>query len=85
MHHQKKKLTGNLDEPEKGTGCDVFFHYGKERLMFRWGIIFLVIALIAAALGFGSLAGTAAWAAKIVFVVGIILFLVSLFTGRRRP
>ncbi len=43
--------------------------------MFRWGIIFLVIALIAAALGFGGLAGTAAGAAKIVFVVGIILFL----------
>jgi uncharacterized membrane protein YtjA (UPF0391 family) len=42
-------------------------------------------ALIAAALGFGGLAGTAAGAAKIVFVVGIILFLVSLFTGRRRP
>lgn len=34
--------------------------------MFRWGIIFLVIALIAAALGFGGLAGTAAGAAKIV-------------------
>lgn len=32
--------------------------------MFRWGIIFLVIALIAAALGFGGLAGTAAGAAK---------------------
>ena len=32
--------------------------------MFRWGIIFLIIALIAAALGFGGLAGTAAWAAK---------------------
>ena len=54
-------------------------------LMFRWGIIFLVIALIAAALGFGGLAGTAAGAAKIVFVVGIILFLVSLFMGRKRP
>ena len=53
--------------------------------MFRWGIIFLVIALIAAALGFGGLAGTAAGAAKIGFVVGIILFLVSLFTGRKRP
>ena len=51
--------------------------------MFRWGIIFLVIALIAAALGFGGLAGTAAGAAKIVF--GIILFLVSLFMGRKRP
>ncbi|RRM88058.1 DUF1328 domain-containing protein [Escherichia coli] len=57
----------------------------KETLMFRWGIIFLVIALIAAALGFGGLAGTAAGTAKIVFVVGIILFLVSLFMGRKRP
>jgi len=57
----------------------------KESFMFRWGIIFLVIALIAAALGFGGLAGTAAGAAKIVFIVGIILFLVSLFMGRRRP
>lgn len=56
--------------------------------MFRWGIIFLVIALIAAALGFGGLAGTAAGAAKIVFVVGIILFLVSLLQDAdvlRRP
>ena len=57
----------------------------KEKLMFRWGIIFLVIALIAAALGFGGLAGTAAGAAIIVFVVGLILFLVSLFMGRKRP
>ncbi len=53
--------------------------------MFRWGIIFLVIALIAAALGFGGLAGTAAGAAKIVFVVGIILFLVSLFMAENDP
>lgn len=53
--------------------------------MFRWGIIFLVIALIAAALGFGGLAGTGRWRRENVFVVGIILFLVSSFTGRRRP
>lgn len=53
--------------------------------MFRWGIIFLVIALIAAALGFGGLAGTAAGAAKIVFVVGIVLFLVSLFMAVNDP
>ena len=30
--------------------------------MFRWGIIFLVIALIAAAVGLGGRAGTAAGA-----------------------
>ena len=53
--------------------------------MFRWGIIFLVIALIAAALGFGGLAGTAAGAAKIVFVVGFILVLVCVCMGRTRP
>lgn len=53
--------------------------------MFRWGIIFLVIALIAAALGFGGLAGTAASAAKIVFVVGIVLFLISLFIAVNDP
>lgn len=52
--------------------------------MFRWGIIFLVIALIAAVLGFGTLAGTAATAAKIVFAVGLIVFLASLFTGRKK-
>ena len=53
--------------------------------MFRWGIIFLVIALIAAALVFGGLAGTAAGAATIVFVFGFFLFLVCLFMGRKRP
>ena len=42
--------------------------------MFRWGIIFLVIALIAAALGFGGLAGYRGMGSEIVFVVGIILF-----------
>ena len=35
--------------------------------MFGWTIAFLVIALIAAALGFGVLAGTAFAAAKIIF------------------
>ena len=45
--------------------------------MFSWGIIFLVVAIVAAALGFGRLSGTAAQAAKLVFIVGIILFIVN--------
>ncbi len=52
--------------------------------MFNWGIIFLLVAIVAAALGFGALAGTAAWAAKVVFVVGLILFVLNLLLGRRR-
>jgi uncharacterized membrane protein YtjA (UPF0391 family) len=50
--------------------------------MLSWAILFLVIALIAGVLGFGVVAGTAAWIAKALFVVFIILFLVSLISGR---
>ena len=50
--------------------------------MFRWGIIFLVVAVIAAGLGFGALSGTAAWAAKMVFIVGVILAVIGFVTGR---
>lgn len=51
--------------------------------MLRLAITFLVIALIAAALGFGGIAGTSAWIAKVLFVVFLILFAVSLLFGRR--
>ena len=51
--------------------------------MFSWGIIFLVVAIVAAALGFGRLSGTAAWAAKIVFIVGLILFIINIVMGYR--
>ena len=54
--------------------------------MFSWAIAFLIVALIAAALGFGSLAGTAIVAAKLIFVVGIVAFLASAALGMtRRP
>ncbi len=53
--------------------------------MLRWAILFLVIALIAALLGFGTLAGTAAWAAKITFLVFLVLFAMSMILGRRVP
>lgn len=51
--------------------------------MLSWSLTFLVIALIAAALGFGGIAGTAVGIAKILFFVFIVLFLLSLIFGRR--
>ena len=51
--------------------------------MFSWAIIALIIALIAGVLGFGVLAGTAAWIAKAFFVLGAIIFVIGLITGRR--
>lgn len=57
--------------------------------MLGWVITFLIIALIAAALGFGGLAGTAVGLAKLVFYIFLVLFVVSLVyslvTGRRPP
>lgn len=52
--------------------------------MFQWAIIFLVVALVAAALGFGGVAGTAMSAAQIVFVVALIAFLISAVLGYSR-
>ena len=53
--------------------------------MLSWAITFLVIALIAAVLGFGGLAGTAIGIAKIIFFVFIVLFIISFLMGRRSP
>jgi len=53
--------------------------------MIGWAVTFLVIALIAGALGFSGIAGTAANIAWILFVVGLILALVMFIGGRRRP
>jgi uncharacterized membrane protein YtjA (UPF0391 family) len=49
--------------------------------MLGWALTFLIIALIAAVLGFGGIAGVAVEAAKIVFFAAIILFAISAIVG----
>jgi uncharacterized membrane protein YtjA (UPF0391 family) len=46
--------------------------------MLRWALIFLVVALIAALLGFTSIVGPAMAIAKLLFYIFVVLFLVSL-------
>ncbi|MEX2317046.1 MAG: DUF1328 domain-containing protein [Pirellulales bacterium] len=53
--------------------------------MLSWALTFLIIALIALALGFGGVAGLSMDIAWILFVVFIVLFLVSLIAPRLRP
>ena len=53
--------------------------------MLRWALIFLIVALVAGLLGFWGLEGTAMWMAKVLFIVFLILFVVSLVLGRRGP
>jgi uncharacterized membrane protein YtjA (UPF0391 family) len=47
-------------------------------------VTLLIIALIAAVLGFGGIAGAAVGMAKIVFFIALVLFLVSLVFGLSR-
>lgn len=45
--------------------------------MLQWAVTFLVIALIAAVLGFGGVAALSVEIARILFVVFIVLFIVA--------
>jgi uncharacterized membrane protein YtjA (UPF0391 family) len=49
--------------------------------MLRWSLIFFVFGLIAALLGFTTIAGTAIGIAKILFFIFAVLFLVTLLIG----
>jgi uncharacterized membrane protein YtjA (UPF0391 family) len=57
----------------------------QETVMLYYAVVFLVIALIAGALGFFGVAGAAVGIAKILFFVFLVLFVVSLLLGRRAP
>lgn len=57
--------------------------------MLQWAIIFLIIAIIAGAFGFGGIASTATGIAKVLFflflVVFVILLVMNLFGGGPPP
>jgi uncharacterized membrane protein YtjA (UPF0391 family) len=61
----------------------------REEFMLRWTLVFLVVALIAAMLGYGNLAGDASAIARILFFVFLVLtvigLLFSLMTGGKPP
>lgn len=49
--------------------------------MLRWALIFLVVALIAAALGFTDLAAASAGIAKVIFFIFVVLFALAVLGG----
>ena len=52
--------------------------------MLQWALVFLVLGLIAALLGFTSIAGASIGIAKILFFVFLIIFAVMLILGLGR-
>ena len=54
-----------------------------EAVMLSWAIGFFILALVAAFFGFGGLASSAAGIAKVLLVLFVIGFIVSLALGLR--
>ncbi len=53
--------------------------------MLKWALVFLIIAILAGALGMFNTEAVASNVAWVLFVVFLILFVVSLVLGRRSP
>jgi uncharacterized membrane protein YtjA (UPF0391 family) len=53
----------------------------ENETMFGWALTFLIIALIAAVLGFGGIAGFAVEIAQLIFYVAIVLLVISVVVG----
>ena len=51
-------------------------------IMLRWALGFLLLAVIAAVLGFGGIATFAVEIAKFLFVIFVILFVIALISGK---
>jgi uncharacterized membrane protein YtjA (UPF0391 family) len=75
--------------PTPATTSPEAWRLQEDYRMLGWALVFLVIALVAALLGFGGIAGTAAGIAKILFVVFLVLFgigvVMHLARGRTPP
>ena len=54
---------------------------GEVALMLYWAFVFLIIALVAGALGMGSVAGTSAGIARVLFGIFMVLFPIGLVLG----
>jgi len=52
-----------------------------ESAMLGWALAFLIVAMVAAVLGFGGIAGLSIDIAKIIFFVAVVLFLISAIVG----
>ncbi len=53
--------------------------------MLRWAIIFAIIAVVAAGLGFGGIEGTAATFAKVFAGIFLVLAILGFVFGRGAP
>jgi uncharacterized membrane protein YtjA (UPF0391 family) len=69
---------------ESGTPS-AFRGLEKEEAVLYYALVFLIVGLIAGVLGASGVAAVASQIAWVLFVIGIILLVIHLATGRRGP
>src|SRR5262245_50519447 len=55
----------------------------KEQTMLYYSLVFLIVGLVAAALGISGVAAVASQIAWVLFLIGVVLLVVHLISGRR--
>jgi uncharacterized membrane protein YtjA (UPF0391 family) len=78
-----RKPGKNHAKPYIGEASALITPGKGEIQMLHWSLIFLVLAVIAAILGFGGIAGTAVGIAKALFFIFLVIWLIGLILGRR--
>ncbi len=71
---------GTATQPESYILINLRWSIKMGNLLY-WALTFLIVAIVAALLGFGGVAGTAMEGAKLLFWVAIILAVVSAVIG----
>lgn len=94
-HNAQLKTSSNTLLLREKASVDVVLLLGQDYLsnradgveimnfgnLLHWAVVFLVVAIIAALLGFGGVAGTAMEGARLLFWVALILLVISLAFG----
>ena len=57
----------------------------EDRAVIYYALVFLIVGLIAGALGVTGVAAVASQIAWVLFLIGVVLLIVHLATGRRTP
>ncbi len=73
MNRAASASVGQVETTELGI-----MNFGN---LLHWAVVFLVVAIIAALLGFGGVAGTAMEGARMLFWVALVLLAISLVFG----
>jgi uncharacterized membrane protein YtjA (UPF0391 family) len=62
-----------------------FLDLEKEVTVLYYALVFLIVGLIAGVLGASGVAAVASQIAWVLFIIGIVLLVIHLATGRRGP